>query len=196
MLEQVDGDERPYLTVEVFGKELLGLLDSGASRTIIGSKGIKFIEELGLRIDRSKNSSCTVANGNRCQCIGVVNVPMCLKGRCHLIECLVVPEVSHLLILGADFWRTLGVVPDLRHKEWVFSNEPVVLNSVAHINSESVLSHLEKGRLQAVIDRNKSWMGTNLGCTDVAQHVIVTNSPPIKQRYYRVNPIVQQQIDI
>lgn len=113
VLGQVVGDERPYLTVEVLGKKLLGLLDSGASRTIIGNKGIKFIEDLGLGIDRSKKSSCTVANGDRCQCIGVVNVPMCLKGRCHLIECLVIPEVSHLLILGADFWRTMGVVPDL-----------------------------------------------------------------------------------
>ncbi|KAJ8948609.1 hypothetical protein NQ314_008392, partial [Rhamnusium bicolor] len=36
VLAHVKGDERPYVTVSIFGKSLLGLLDSGASRTIVG----------------------------------------------------------------------------------------------------------------------------------------------------------------
>lgn len=177
------------------GKTILGLLDSGASRTIVGSKGFKFIRELGLAVDRSKMSSCTVANGNRCHSIGTVTIPMNLKGHVRLIEALVILEVPHLLILGADFWRTMGIIPDLRHDEWFFSNEPVVLNSVEHMREQRVLKPLETSRLQAVLERNKSLMGSSLGCTNKVEHVIVTNSPPIKQRYYRVNPIVQQQID-
>lgn len=38
-------------------------------------------------------------------------------------------------------------------------------------------------------------MGNKLGYTDRAEHAIVMNSPPIKQRYYRVSPIVSQQIN-
>ncbi|KAG5875773.1 hypothetical protein JTB14_022482 [Gonioctena quinquepunctata] len=100
---------------------------------------------------------------------------------------MVFPELPHTLILGT--------VPDLRHDEWHFSKEPILINEVGHVKNQTLLSHLENARLQAVIDRNVALMGRNLGCTDKAEHVIETNSPPIKQRYYRVNPVVQAQID-
>lgn len=193
VLEHFAGDGRPYLEISVLGKSILGLLDSGASRTIIGSKGLKVVQELGLVINRSMVSSCTVANGSSCRSVGVVTLPVMLKGNFRLIETLVIPDIPHLLILGADFWRSMGVVPDLRRNEWFFTDQPVVANTVEHV--QSVLTSLENSRLQAVIDRNMALMGTSLGCTNKAEHVIVTHSQPIKQRYYRVNPIVQKQID-
>lgn len=54
---------------------------------------------------------------------------------------------------------------------------------------------MEEARLKAVIDRNVGLMLKGLECTSMADHVIVTNSPPIKQRYYPVSPIIQRQID-
>lgn len=174
---------------------MLGLLDSGASRTILGSKGFDFINKLGLPIDRSRSTCCTVANGISCRSIGVVDLPVTLRGRFRLIETLIVPDLPHLLILGADFWRLMGVVPDLRRNEWCFSSEPILVNAVEQMSGQSMLSPLEKDRLQAVIDRNVNLMGKQLGCTTMAEHVIVTNSPAIKQRYYRVNPVIQAQID-
>lgn len=39
VLSHAQGDERPYLSVKIFGLDFLGLLDSGASRTILGSHG-------------------------------------------------------------------------------------------------------------------------------------------------------------
>lgn len=179
--------------MNILGKSILGLLDSGASRTIIGRKGLNIIHELGLTIDSNQTSSCTVANGGRCHSTGVVVLPVALKERFSLIEALVIPDIPHLLILGADFWRSMGIVPDLRQGEWLFSNQPVVINSVEHV--QSVLTPLERSRLEALVERNKSLMGNTLGCTNADEHVIVTNSEPIKQRYYRVNPVVQKQID-
>lgn len=64
--------ERLYLNVNIFGKSILGFLDSGASRTINGNKGLSIIHESGLTVSKEKNSSCTVANGGRCQSLGVV----------------------------------------------------------------------------------------------------------------------------
>lgn len=183
------------MKVEVFGKVLLGLLDSGATRTILGGKGLAIIRDLGLPLDKSRVTTCTVANGNRCQSIGEIELPICLRGKLFLVRVVVVPELSHILILGTDFWKMVGIVPDLRHNEWHFSNEPVLLNSVQHVQSQYVLTPLEKSRLDAVVSRNISLMGKELGCTNQVEHVIVTNSPPIKQRYYRVNPLVQEQID-
>lgn len=71
----------------------------------------------------------------------------------------------------------------------------MTVNSVDYVNGETHLTSLERSRLQAVIDRNMKLPGDGLGCTNRAEHIIVTNSPPIKQRYYRVNPIVQEQIN-
>lgn len=195
VLDHAIGDERPYLKIEVLGKPLLGLLDSGASRTILGGKGFAAIKDLDLPLNKSRITSCTVANGGICQSIGVIELPVSLRGQLYLVETLVVPELTHVLILGTDFWKAVGIVPDLRHNEWHFSSEPVLVNTLEHLKSKTLLTPLEKMRLDAVVERNISLMGNNLGCTNRVEHVISTNSSPIKQRYYRVNPIVQCQID-
>lgn len=195
VLENAVGDERPYLTVEILGKSILGLLDSGASRTILGSKGLSVVRDLNLSVNSNKRTCCTVANGAKCESIGVVELPITLRGQCRLIEAMVVPALTHVLILGADFWKLMGLVPDLRRNEWHFCDEPVMINSVEQMSGQTLLSQLEKQRLQAVLDRNLKLMKQELGCTDQAEHVIVTESAPIKQRYYRVNPVVQAEID-
>ncbi|KAG5884122.1 hypothetical protein JTB14_009177 [Gonioctena quinquepunctata] len=163
VLDHTVGDEHPYLRVEVLGKSLLGLLDSGASRTILGGKGWKVIRELGLQLDGTRTSFCTVANGSQCQGIRAVEMPISLRSRLGLVAAIVVPDLPHLLILGADFWKIMGIVPDLRHNEWHFSNEPVLVNSVEHVSGQTMLTAMEKMRLQAVIDRNMALMGRSLG---------------------------------
>lgn len=195
VLDHAVDDERPYLRVDILGKGILGLLDSGASRTILGSRGYDIVRELGLTLDATRMTTCTVANGARCRSIGIVSLPVALRGRLRIIEAIVVTELDHTLILGLDFWKNMGIVPDLRHNEWSFSSDPVTINSVAHLQQQTMLNSTQQIRLQAVIDRNRKLMGTGLGCTNRVEHVIRTNSPPIKQRYYRVSPVVQKQID-
>lgn len=72
--------ERPYLQVTVFGKTFLGLLDSGASRTIIGKPGWDILRTLGIPLKR-RTSSCTVASGQRCRIEGEISVPVQLRDR-------------------------------------------------------------------------------------------------------------------
>ena len=43
---KVDGDARPFVEVEVIGKKIVALLDSGAQRTVLGAGSEKFIREL------------------------------------------------------------------------------------------------------------------------------------------------------
>lgn len=195
ILEHAQNDERPYLKVNIMGKTLLGLLDSGASSTIIGSKGWRLVKDLGINLDTTGRLKCTVANGECVESIGTCEIPFCVRGRVKLIKVLVVPELPHTLILGTNFWRRMGIVPDLRHNEWYFSDQPVCVDEVDHLRGKTVLTSLQEVRLQALLDRNRSLMGNELGCTDLAEHVIVTNSPPIKQRYYPVSPVIQAHID-
>ncbi|KAJ8973694.1 hypothetical protein NQ317_015360 [Molorchus minor] len=122
VLAHAQGDERPYVTVSIFGKELLGLLDSGASRTIIGYNGWELLKNIGLiNLEESDCASITVANGNTCSCIGVLRTPVKLRDIEKIIDILVVPDLNHTLILGIDFWLRMGIVPNFSSNEWKFS---------------------------------------------------------------------------
>ncbi|KAJ8937520.1 hypothetical protein NQ314_011811, partial [Rhamnusium bicolor] len=172
ILDHAQNDERPYLKVSVLGKPLLGLLDSGASTTILGSAGWKLLKDLELNLDSSKAVRCTVANGQSVQSIGECEIPFRVRDRIKLITVLVVPELLHTLILGANFWKSMGIVPDLRHNEWHFSDQPICgsINEMDHLRGQTILSPLQETRLKALIDRNVALMGEKLGCTDLAEH--------------------------
>lgn len=71
VLERSRGDERPYLNVSVLGVKVMGLLDSGANRTCVGSPGISLLQKLGLVMDHSRVLSCRVADGNQCRVEGI-----------------------------------------------------------------------------------------------------------------------------
>ncbi|KAJ8974895.1 hypothetical protein NQ317_000601 [Molorchus minor] len=66
ILSHADGDERPYLSVSILGTSMSGLLDSGASNTIIGGPGWEVISKLNLPLNKSDKVRCRVANGEVC----------------------------------------------------------------------------------------------------------------------------------
>lgn len=196
ILQNAKPDERPYLQVSIFGQNILGLLDTGATRTILGRKGWSLLSNLGICLDRSDPVVVKVANGSSVQSIGSCLIPVSLRGRTKLINMVVMPEFPHSLILGIDFFKEMGVIPNLRSGEWSFADEISALEAAVHLQRRDVLTLSEQAELQDVIERNRNIMGESLGCTNRSEHVIITESPPIKQRYYPVNPVMQRQIDL
>lgn len=188
------GDQRPYLRVSVLGVPLLGLLDSGASCTIVGKPGWEILRQLGLELNTSETVPCSLANGSTCSSIGHVQVPICLMDRIRIIKVLVVPDLAHTLILGMDFWLSMDLIPDLKRDTWQFANEPDVIN-LASIKSSEELSPEQKRALDQLIDEKFTAMGDKLGSTTATEHEIITDSRPIKQRYYPVSPAKQRIID-
>lgn len=175
ILQNAKPDDRPYLQVSVFGRNILGLLDTGATRTILGRKGWSLIEDLGIKLNKSESITVKVANGTPCHSIGNCQVPVTLRDRTKLINMVVLPDFSHTLILGVDFFKDVGIIPDLRHVEWYFADEVGTIEVVDyHLQSKQALSILEQKMLQAVIDRNRKRMGEALGCTSKAEYVILT----------------------
>lgn len=194
VLSCVRDDERPYLTVDIFGKKMVGLLDSGANQTVAGLKGTKMLKNLGLPI-HSTQKIITVANDEKCAVEGIVSVPIKLKDRSIVVEILLVPSIRHELILGTDFWHKMGIVPDLRRGEWTFSKEPPELE-VSAIQSRSELSCEDEHKLKALIaEAFDNTSGDELGCAISVEHQIRTDSMPIKQRYYPISPAIQKIVD-
>lgn len=190
ILDSVVGDERPYLRLSVYGIEFLGLLDSGASRTIINGKCWSILRDLGVTLNSTKSIACTVANGQVCKSIGCCTIPMMVRGKIVVIEALIISELPQLMLLGADFWKLLGIVPNLRNNEWFFSSDPVEIAGV-----DAALTEDQNSRLSELVERNLKLMGTTLGCTDKIEHEMIVDGPPIKQRYYPVSPVLQKCID-
>lgn len=190
-------DERPYLKVKIFGKEFLGLLDSGATRTIMGKDSWDQLKSLGISLNVQDAPNCSVANGNVCESLGSVCVPMELMGRIRLVNVLIVPSLKHALILGLDFWKTMEIVPNLNRDCWEFSCDEIneQKKSQSHIIDSHDLTEEQRDILNKFIKEKFELQGDRLGCTHLTEFEIQTDSPPIKQRYYPVSHVVQQHID-
>lgn len=195
ILQNAKPDERSYLQVSVFDRKILGLLDTGATRTILGRKGWSLLSGLGICLSKNDPIVVKVANGSSCQSIGTCQVPVTLRGRTKLITMVVMPDFPHTLILGIDFFKVMGIIPDLRNGEWSFADETNAVDLVNQLQARDILNSYEQVKLQVVLERYRKAMGETLGCTNKTEHVIHTTSPPIKQRYYPVNPVMQKQID-
>lgn len=194
VLSHAYGDQRPYLEVNILGRAVLGLLDSGATRTIIGRSGWEFLQMAGCPLNTSVQPTCVVANGASCQALGVVQLPITLVDKTKLINVLVVPSMPHNLILGMDFWLEMGIVPDLKRDVWHFIEQPP-LSMISSVQSEADLDTGQVLQLRTILDEKFKEMGEGIGHTSVVEHDIISDSPPIKQRYYPVSPKKQQLID-
>lgn len=181
-------DNRPYLEVEIYGIPIIGLLDSGAMRSIVGSSGWKMLQPYCKLID-PKFKCITVANGDRVPIVGAIEVPVKVKDKVHIFNFLVIPQLSHTLILGTDFWDKFGIRPDMSNRVWDFS--PSVCSSETMDN----LTEGQKIALGKLVEQAFHQQSGGIGCTALVEHTIETDSPPIKQRYYPVSPIVQENIN-
>lgn len=194
ILAHARNDERPYLEVVVYGKRILGLLDSGSSRTIIGYSGWEMLKNL-CSLNAASQTQCTVANGSTCKSIGSISLPLQLGDRMVLLDVLVVPELHHTLILGVDFWSRMGLIPDLYAGRWSFrTNDSTSTVNLAAIQSADSLLPEQRVVLNQLVDKAFATMGTTLGCTNLVELVIETTASPVKQRYYPLSPALQKHV--
>lgn len=196
IIAHAENDNRPFLKVSIYGHSFLGLLDSGCTTTVIGSLGWNVLKTI-CKLGNAKERTCTVANGNQCPILGSIRIPIQLQGKVKVFDVLVVPSLPHSLILGIDFWCRMGVVPNLHSGEWCFlSDEETYEVKVGALQSAEHLTIDQRRELDTVVEETFKSMGDRLGCTTLVEHVIQTNSPPIKQRHYPLSPALQKQVNV
>lgn len=194
----VEGDNRPYLMVGVMNYEAEGLLDSGASCSIIGKDGLDFIKQNNL-IGRATRMAVKTADGTLHLAACVVDVPFRVKYKVRVLSTLVIPSLPRTLILGMDFWKAFGIRPVMMDTE--LDGEMIemveMIDENAEIDENQVdLSIDEKRRLNEVIYEFVASKEDQIGCTNVVKHVIETgNAKPVVKRAYHVSPYVQKNID-
>lgn len=184
-------DPRPYLEVQIFGIVFFGLLDSGATQTIVGRLGWDKLSRLNVKTERC-DSTVKMANGNKSSVLGIVSLPIDLNGKLRVIKCLIVLDLDVDIIFGIDFWRDMDLVSCFSKNSWKFRDE---LPS-GQCFALQVLSEEQRAQVDRLVAGYFEKMGNDLGSAKGIEHVIDTGShPPIKQRYYNVSPYLQKVID-
>lgn len=196
-MAQVGEGECPYVKVDILGISFYGLLDSGANRVFMNEEGWEMLQGLGLTLHSSEKLVCRIANDAECQGMGIASIPIRLRDVVKIIDVYIFPQLRHKLVLGIDFWIRMGIVPDMRKGEWYFSNVDLNQPVIHSIQAESDLEPAELDKLNTIVENYFSSLDpTKLGCTTVVQHKIrVTQTEPIKQRYYPVSPFKQAIIN-
>lgn len=97
-------DPRPHLAVLLEDKSAIGLIDSGSTHTCVAEW--LFNQFKGVRLRRLEMKG-KAANGGSLDIIGRAQLRMQLGMTVFSVDCLVVKELSSMLIIGSDFLKCI-----------------------------------------------------------------------------------------
>ncbi|KAM8701682.1 hypothetical protein ACLKA7_000915 [Drosophila subpalustris] len=128
----VNGDKRAFAEIQLQGRLLVGLLDTGASVSLLGAGGPELIEQLGLKMTPS-TTTVQAAGGTQHRIIGKINATIKFANKERFLTLYVCPSLQQSLYLGIDFWRKFGLAPsivgvealDQVESEFLTKSEPV-----------------------------------------------------------------------
>lgn len=200
-------DNRPYIKVRLIDRDIVGLLDSGANASVVGSEGLKIISLCGIRITQSFSRHVITADGTRQNVVGVVDLPIFVNESCRILRALVVPRLRHAFIFGSDFCRKFNLRIDFKHNAWEVRDndnfEVNVVNAIDPVSLEKEVStrhNFTACQAQQTDDvitlfKNLNRDG-NIGRTNKLVHHIETgDATPIKQRQYLLSPYMLSHLN-
>lgn len=113
-----------FITLRIQGVHLTALVDSGATRSFIGSKGIELIENLNFQV-KENNSKVQFGNGH----VEVVSkemlLPIQLEEETREISVRVLDNAPFRLIVGLEFLRIIHIVSNFENRSWSFQSRPL-----------------------------------------------------------------------
>jgi len=103
-------DGRLKLAVGILEFRMDGLLDTGASVSVIGVEGWERIKGSVATWNKVPSSAIVkVADGRECEILGSVLLEVTFDGIKKVINFFVIVSLPHELLLGIDFWRSFGL---------------------------------------------------------------------------------------
>lgn len=194
LVENIPHDNRPYVRVKLAGKEMLGLLDSGACISLIGGESELYIDPKH-RAKANRTRKVKTADGTSHEVEAIVNLPVTYNNMRRKIELLIVPGIPKSLILGTNFWKAFGLELTVANQLAVLSEEiksPTTPPPTCHHE----LSQTQKIQLEEAKSHFRFTNHGELGYTPLIEHKIETgDANPVKQRPYHVSPYVQAKMN-
>lgn len=180
-------DDRPHVKVLAADKLMLGLLDSGASISILGSKGLELLSE---NIEIYQDESPVVlktADGTTHLVSTFANIPFKFNNKEHILKTLIASNITKPLILGMDFWRIFGIRPVVC--------DSIEVPKISPVDIEHTLSPEQAEQLKEVVESFKKTTDGELSFTTLTQHDIDTGDAlPIRQKPYIVSPYIAEEL--
>ena len=121
-----DITSRPYLDIEVGGAKFHSLVDTGSTKTFLGSLNVPFISSGECKVDRSRSSIVLMANGNIESMLGTALLPVTFNGVTHLMTVRILLGLNDSCILGTDFVTQFGLVIDGKVRQLWLADEPII----------------------------------------------------------------------
>lgn len=184
-------DERPFANIKILGENVRGLLDSGASVSVLGKNSLQFMERNNILL-KSFKTFISTADGSKNSVLGHCTLPVFYKGVEKDIDFYIVPSLNQEAYLGLNFWRSFAIAPNLI---------PAVESIDFENNSDNKdvcyhdLSAEQKLQLEIVVLEFPSFEKQGLGCTNLVVHHIDTgDSVPIKCKHYPLSPPRQAEV--
>jgi transposase InsO family protein len=193
-------DNRPFISVDIFGLKLMGMLDSGANVTVMGKNSLRIIKSIGLEMkEKANKSGVQTADGSRHDIEGVVNVPFSFNNKTCMVETYVVPTLSKQLYCGMNFWKTFGIEISIK-KEEIQTIDAKDVEEGEDIDLEMDKSHklteTQERRLADCVKLFKTAEPGVIGQTKVLEYNIDTgNSPPIRSKSHPWSPYIEKEIN-
>lgn len=98
----------PYVTVNILGTEVKGLLDSGAAASILSDQNL--LQKHNFKKEPT-NLKIKTADGTSHECANLIYIPYSFHGTTKVVPTLYVPNLAKKLILGNDFWKIFQITP-------------------------------------------------------------------------------------
>lgn len=181
-------DLRPYATIEILGVTLTGLLDSGASVSVLGEGSIQFLEEANVQY-RPLKALVKTACGAPQSIIGRVKLNVKFKGIVKEIDFCICPSLTQPIYLGIDFFVDFKIGKDLFNNiEEISLTEDTGKDEV----EQHRLSESQQLKLDQVKTKFPCFSTLGLGRTNLVEHNIDTGTAePVKQRHWPYSPAMQ-----
>lgn len=173
-------DDRPFANIKILNETFYGLLDSGASVSVLGNDSLAFLERNQISL-KSFKSFISTADGSKNDVLGHCKLPVFYKGVMRNIDFYVVPSLGQKVYLGLDFWQKFAIAPNIIPAiESVELDNPENANVCFHeLNAE------QKMLLESVVSEFPAFEKLGLGRTHLLSHDIDTgDSVPIKCKHY------------
>lgn len=188
-------DNRPYLNVKISSFNLFALIDTGSNSSILGLEGFSLLQKLKIPLQYEDHLHITTADGSSQSLLGFVNVNVSVENVTKRLKLLVVPSVTHSLILGMDFLQLFKIEANFSNLSYTMPESSLCI--VNTLESFSDLTESQKSELNTVINCFATIAPEDkLGHTHLLQHEIDTgDAKPISQRQYPLSPAMQVHLN-
>lgn len=191
-------DNRPYISVDIYGITVSALLDSGSNLTLINEAVYNRVKPKKL-FPLPDPPNLRTASGEALTVRGKVYLPFSWNGVVRVVPTLVIPNLAINCICGMDFWKTFRIQPTVVGCAMVEYTGAEITPSP--LRTPSVLSASE----QKTIDNIKSLFNParpgKLSTTPLAEHKIELaeewrKKPPVRQFPYVMSPKTQGLVSV